>query len=253
MTIGFSTGSLAKGDFKMALEMLSDHPRVTAVELSALREAELPGLIANLPLLNLSQFKYISVHAPSKLFNHSEDSIIEQLQQITGKSISVIVHPDIITNFSKWKGLGTFLCIENMDKRKPVGQTANDLCRIFEKLPDATFCLDLAHAKQVDPTMVECATMLRVFKDRISQFHISDVTSNSAHVPINVEAIKSFRKVAQLIPTKDIPFIIESPVPKNYISKEIDFVGSAFHVNNHFSHLNFPFAVDDSGGYAFHS
>ena len=63
--IGFSTGALALGDFRSALHMLEGH-NCPAVELSALREAELPGLMDALADLDLGRFKYISVHAPSK-------------------------------------------------------------------------------------------------------------------------------------------------------------------------------------------
>jgi hypothetical protein len=51
-TAGFSTGALARGDYRHALEMLSDKP-VTAVELPALRQDELRPLVEDLDNLNL--------------------------------------------------------------------------------------------------------------------------------------------------------------------------------------------------------
>ncbi|MFT3909355.1 MAG: hypothetical protein QM737_08025 [Ferruginibacter sp.] len=240
ITIGFSTGSLAKGDFKHALNMLKSHPNSHAIELSALRELELPLLVDSIPKLDLKQYKYISVHAPSKLINFSEDILINLLQKITSLKIPIIVHPDIIIDFEKWLQFGEFLCIENMDKRKSIGRTAEDLLKLFARLPEATFCLDLAHAKQIDPTMIEAAKMLRLFSRRLRQFHISDVISDSTHVPINIEAILAFRKIEKLIP-RSIPFIIESPVSESYINHEFDFVRSIFNVSNHYSHYNNPF------------
>ena len=35
----------------------------------------------------------------------------------------IIVHPDAIANFRLWEDFGEWLCIENMDKRKPIGRT----------------------------------------------------------------------------------------------------------------------------------
>ena len=65
-TVGFSTGALARGDYRHALEMLSDKP-VTAVELSALRQDELRLLVEDLGNLNLRRFPYVAFHAPSSI------------------------------------------------------------------------------------------------------------------------------------------------------------------------------------------
>jgi len=42
----------------------------------------------------------------------------------------------------------------------------------FKNLPEATFCFDIAHAKQVDPTMQEGYKMLKKFKNRLRQIHL---------------------------------------------------------------------------------
>ncbi len=234
MVLGFSTGSLAKGDFSKALHMLDSYPNLAAIELSALRENELPILVLALPTLNLTRYNHISLHAPGKLGFYKEEDIIKLLLEVVAREIHVIVHPDIITDFSKWLQLGSFLCIENMDKRKPVGRTTEDLHRLFTLLPEASFCLDLAHVKQVDPSMIECEKMLQAFSKRLIQFHISDVTSDSNHVPINIEAIHAFRKIEKLIPPS-IPFIIESPIDEFYIERELKYINSVFNHNNHIS------------------
>jgi hypothetical protein len=64
--IGFSTGALAKGDFPRALQMLRT-AGVSTVELSALREHELPSLAHSLNDLDLTGFSHVSIHAPSNL------------------------------------------------------------------------------------------------------------------------------------------------------------------------------------------
>ncbi len=43
--------------------------------------------------------------------------------------------------------------LENMDVHKSDGRTVQELERYFELLPEAGFCLDVAHAWSLDPTM----------------------------------------------------------------------------------------------------
>ena len=64
-----------------------------------------------------------------------------------------VMHPDTIEDPSKYVALGRDLVIENMDSRKPVGRTANELRSLFGELPEAGFCFDIAHAWSVDRTM----------------------------------------------------------------------------------------------------
>ena len=61
--VGFSSGALALADFRRALTLLADK-EVEAIELSALRETELPNLIEALDTLNLQRYQHISIHAP---------------------------------------------------------------------------------------------------------------------------------------------------------------------------------------------
>jgi hypothetical protein len=76
--LGFSTGALALSDFKEALRILRDRP-VSVVELSAIREHELIPLLRALDDLDLSQFQYVSIHAPSSFTPQVEMSIFREL------------------------------------------------------------------------------------------------------------------------------------------------------------------------------
>jgi hypothetical protein len=107
-----------------------------------------------------------------------------------------------------------------MDKRKPIGQTAKDLVAIFRDLPEATFCFDIGHARQVDPTMSEASTILQCLGDRLRQLHVSEVNTQSRHDALSFESILAFHKVAHLIP-QDIPVILESRVEEAEINEEI--------------------------------
>jgi len=226
MNIGFSTGSLALGDFKSAINML-EGSSATVIELSALREQEFETLLNCFDRLDLRQFKYISFHAPGKLRDFSEEMLVKSLQKVRDCGWPIIVHPDVIQDFALWRSLGTYVLIENMDKRKPIGRTTADLEAIFELLPEASLCLDLAHVRQVDPTMTEATIMVKRLRHRVKQLHVSDVNSRSIHEPLNLEAIFAFRKVAHFIDPA-VPIVLESPVPKERIEFEMRFASLIF-------------------------
>lgn len=225
--IGFSTGALAKGDFRRALNILEAR-HIRAIELSALREDELPDLMGSISQLELSSFKYISVHTPTKLNCMSERDVVDYLKIAVALKFPVVIHPDIIGNPEIWRGsLRGLLLIENMDKRKAYGRTAEELAQIFERLPEAGFCCDVAHAAQVDPTMTEAAQMLRRFGHRLRQIHASGVSTSSGHGCMSVASSFSISRISHLIPDT-VPIILESPVNEEAVTEEIRFAGTAF-------------------------
>src|ERR1700724_3295733 len=105
--------------------MLKDQP-VLLVELSAIREHELVPLLRSLDDLDLSQFQYVSIHAPSSFSPEDETWIFRELYESRQRGWPIIVHPDTLHDFSLWKQLGDLLCIENMDNRKPGGRTVRE-------------------------------------------------------------------------------------------------------------------------------
>ncbi len=224
--IGFSTGAIAKGDFRRALAALR-RASVKAVELSALREDELPELSRSLPRLDLEGFEYVSVHAPSKFSRLTQQDVIDLLGIAAAHAFPIVVHPDTIESPQPWKPFAHLLTIENMDKRKPIGRTSAELQALFEQLPEARLCFDVAHARQIDPTMVESTQILRDFKDRICEVHASGLTARSTHGPISTAASFAYSSLAHLIPST-IPIILESPVDERLISREINFAADAF-------------------------
>jgi hypothetical protein len=143
--IGFSTGALALSDFRRALSMLQDHPTVSVVELSALREAELEPLTKTIQTLDLAHFDYIAVHAPSRV--KDERRVIDLLEPIGELGWPIVLHPDSINDWSLWRTFGAQVCLENMDNRKPIGRSRTELHACFDRLPEASFCLDLGHAR----------------------------------------------------------------------------------------------------------
>lgn len=218
--IGFSTGALAYSDFRRGLKVLRGRPS-RAVELSALRVNELAPLVEAFDSLDLSDFTYVSVHAPSKFEPADERSVIELLRDAANRRWPIVLHPDAVHDFAAWGTFRELLLIENMDKRNQTGKTAVELASIFERLPAAGLCFDLGHCRQVDPTMNEAYLILREFGTRLKQLHVSEVNSRSTHDPLSEASIRAFQEVSHLIPDK-VPVILESPVEGSDIDLEIE-------------------------------
>jgi hypothetical protein len=224
--VGFSTGALAQGDFERALAQMAGKP-LSAVELSALRVVELPRLLDSIPLLDLHQYAYIAVHAPSRFTNEGEGRILELLK-LFPKNWPIVVHPDAIHDTPKWRALGKQLVLENMDRRKADGRTAEELSRWFDVLPDARLCVDLAHAQQWDTTMTEAYLILTKFQNRICQIHMSELDSASRHYPLSQGSMKAFSEVAGLIPPS-AAIIIESRINEADMEAEAEKAKSVIH------------------------
>jgi hypothetical protein len=218
--IGFSTGAIAYSDFRRGLQMLLDR-NVTIVEISALRMAEWAPLIQALDHLDLSAFDYVSIHLPSAMNAADESSVVESLTQIRDRRYPLILHPDAIQDFGPWREFGGLVCVENMDMRKLIGRTEPELGAIFRELPDANLCFDIGHAAQVDTTMAEAYFILKRYRDKITQIHVSEVNSRSKHDSLSYATIQSFRDVAHMIPVGP-PIILETPVPPEQMRDEIN-------------------------------
>ncbi|MBL4701211.1 MAG: hypothetical protein JKX85_08125 [Phycisphaeraceae bacterium] len=217
--IGFSTGSLARGDFKRAISILHQY-KVDVIELSALREPELPILLKALEDgLDLSKFKQISFHAPSKFVTLDEKTLCKMLQPIVARKWNIIVHPDMIQDPAPWRTLGHHLCIENSDPRKPVGQTATEMLTYFDMLPQASWCFDIAHAQQVDQSMSVAVAMLANFSDRLREIHLSRIDMEGKHWALDAPMIQACRRIAQRLDPK-VPIILEAVIPPQGIPDE---------------------------------
>jgi hypothetical protein len=229
--IGFSTGALAYADFRRGLEIMR-RKRLAAVELSALRQNELIPMLDALPTLNLSDFKYISIHAPSQFEEHLEKLLWARLSAEVWRGWPIVVHPDSLSDLSLWREFGSAISVENMDKRKPIGRSARELAVIFKHLPDAMFCFDIGHARQYDSTMTEAYLILREFGTKLRQVHVSEVNTSSRHDPLSYASILAFQEVAHCIPSH-VPLILETPVTEDDIDIEIVKVREALRLDQH--------------------
>jgi hypothetical protein len=219
-TIGFSTGSLARGDVRAALELL-DPRRTGAVELSALRTYELGPMLESIPHLPLAGYRHIAVHAPSTFDARDEQVIAESLLPVAKRGWLIVLHPDAIYDHVLWRPFGDRLCIENMDRRKSCGRTVEELGPVFERLPQASFCFDVAHARQCDTSMTEAYRLLSAFGDRLEQVHVSELDADSHHVRLTRTGIRACQEIADFVPVH-VPVIIEALVEPHELDAEID-------------------------------
>ncbi len=65
-----------------------------------------------------------------------------------------------------------------------MGRTVTEVRSLFTLFLDATFCLDVGHARQVDLTMASAILMLTEHKDRLRQLHVSDIGPQGEHWPL---------------------------------------------------------------------
>ncbi len=217
--IGFSTGAIAMSDFRSALRILEEF-ETAAVELSALRFHELPPLAEAAFALDLNRYVHVSFHAPSDFAAADERHVTGILLRIAERGWPVVVHPDAIVDWSLWTPFGDRLLVENMDPRRSLGRGVAELIRVFDRLPDARLCFDIAHARQVDTSMLEAFLVLERFSDRLGQVHVSELDAFCRHRRLSRGGIAALREVSSLIP-HHVPAIIEAPVEPSEIESEI--------------------------------
>lgn len=219
-TIGYSTGSLARADVRGALRLLEARD-MGALELSALRTHELAPLLELISELLFERYQHLSVHAPSVFTAGDEPGIASALLPVARRGWLVVVHPDTIHDHRLWEPFGDRLAIENMDRRKAAGRSVEELWPVFARLPEASFCFDLAHAWQCDPSMAEAARMLTAFGERLAEVHVSELDAQSRHVRLTSRGIDAYQAFAELIPVH-VPVIIEASVQPEEIESELE-------------------------------
>lgn len=184
-----------------------------AVELAALSEAEFGGLLAFLRNGPHLPFTYLSVHAPVKGREAPDQALVEWLRDLPPTVETIVIHPDTLTALDAYRVLGRRLVLENMDLRKASGRTADELAAVFEQLPEAGFCLDIAHAWSIDPTMRVANELLDRFGDRLRQVHLSSLLEGK-HVPVSADQETAFRPVLERC--LDVPWILEAEMPARW-------------------------------------
>lgn len=180
-----------------------------ATELSALSEPELPGLISYLRSDPMLPFRFISVHGPSKQRRLGERELVELLGTLPAWVDAIVMHPDTIEEPAAYRPLGRRLVLENMDRGKAMGRNAEELAGLFEALPLAGLCFDIAHAKSVDPELGVGEELLDRYASRLRHVHVSSLDEDLHHLPISDE--DELRYAPLLAKCRDVPWILEAP------------------------------------------
>jgi Xylose isomerase-like TIM barrel len=180
-----------------------------AAELSALSERQLGPLRDYLGTGPSLPFRYLSLHGPSKDRQLSEEALVSELCELAMWADGIVMHPDTIEEPERYRVLGRRLLLENMDARKDLGRTDEELAPVFEKLPEAGFCFDIAHAWSIDPDMTAATELLDGFRDRLRHLHVSSLSSDLHHVPLTEQHEELFRPLLQRC--LDVPWILEAP------------------------------------------
>lgn len=209
-TVGCSTGYMEdrRGNWPALVDLAAETSSF-AIELSAVSEPELPGLLEFLDGAPQLPFHFVSVHAPSKGRKLDEQALVDLLVQVPAWIDAIVVHPDTIADTRPYRQLGRRLALENMDTRKASGHTAKELASLFEALPEAGLCFDIAHAKDVDSTMEEARHILDTLSRRLRHVHVSSLDESRHHVPLTTADQEVFEDL--LARCKDVPWILEAP------------------------------------------
>jgi hypothetical protein len=157
----------------------------------------------------------------------SEVETVKLLSIAVERKLPVVVHPDTVRNPDCWRHFRDLMLIENLDKRKLCARTTSELADILSVFPEAGLCFDVAHARQVDPSMSEATQMLCVFRSRLRQVHASGLSTDSTHRRLSTAAGFAISRISHLLP-HDVPIILESPVEPESIQSEIEFAQNAF-------------------------
>ena len=178
--------------------------------------------------------KYVSIHAPFRITRRSTDrkeierllTRIEKIYMDTN-SKAVIIHPadlpkpDILNKYS-------FKVITETVPKSHKEYRNLKLEKVFKKYPSIGLCLDVAHSYRNSKTETEY--IVKKFKKRIKQVHISGVYRNRDHIDLK-SSTKDFMKSIEPIEELDVPIIIEEGFDKGKmtsIRSEIKLVRKLF-------------------------
>jgi hypothetical protein len=185
------------------------------VELSALSCRDLPALAAYLGSkqgrLDVASFGHVSLHGPAKHLPSSWENLVGQLSALPVEGIDgIVLHPDTVTNFTELEPVADRLVFENMDCRKTDCRTAQEMARVFDALPDARFCLDVAHVWTIDRSLAEGDRLLDAFEDRLAQVHLSGIDPGGQHRITAAGDLLRYRPLLERC--RHVPWVLESPL-----------------------------------------
>lgn len=216
MIIGFGNGDFCRL-YIDELERYSDlytnlfkaNNKTNALEIHCLNEDHMDYLINS--NLDLSYFKYLSLHAPDFLHesNNISRRILSKLVLLYKKYKiqNIVFHVDKVKNWDLLLEYNILpISIENMDDQKNFGRSIEDIKSILDKY-NFNLTLDLQHCFVNDNSMRLALNFQTLFKNRIVEYHISGYEKTYIHYPL----FKTLQnKIIDSLKYKNTPIIIES-------------------------------------------
>ena len=235
--IGFSTEAFIDRTLAEVVHLISLESRV--IELVSHSVLDLKPLLISMYgpdtfNLDLYSMDKVSIRLP-KYFNDIEEIYIcRWLYLHAFPRPLILVRPRNITEpaMCMWeKEFGQSLCFEDDWTRENLKEKAEQLEKLYEKLPQAGFCLDLGKIRQEDPTMGLARLLLRRFGSRLKQVRLSEIDSKGKHCKMSVLTQLACQTIADMIP-EDVRVIIDSEVSKSEMVKEMITAQIALHSEN---------------------
>ena len=208
-TLGIATGAFVdeRDDWPRAIAR-AVRERWKAIELTAITERSyiaLESFLRESPDA-VAGFSRVSLHAPAVL-----DSLPAAVADTLVRSqlaYDVVLHPDVLGGERALAGLGSHAVFENMDVNKAFGRETADLVEVFDRFPEAGFCLDVAHVWTNDRSLRLGIELLRAFGDRLRQIHVSGIDADGTHRPTTPDDLSLYEPLLSRCP--HVPWVLES-------------------------------------------
>jgi hypothetical protein len=213
-TVGIATGAFVeeRDDWPAAVARAT-HERWPALELTAISESlyrDLEVFLRGAPDA-LSGFRRVSLHAPVLL--DSSPAAVAELLARSPAPFDVILHPDVYGREGAIATLARKAVFENMDVMKRFGREVPDMAEVFERFPEAGFCLDVAHVWTNDRSLRLGLDLIGAFGDRLRQLHVSGIDPDGVHRPTTAEDLQLYEPL--LVRCRHVPWVLESELWKN--------------------------------------
>lgn len=176
------------------------------VELTALYDERFRALVGSLDRVRLQSFRRVSVHAPAGRVGSPAETAAALVAWPT--AFELVLHPDVYRGQTGLRALGSRAVFENMDVAKGFGRSVADLHEVFERFPEAGFCLDVAHVWTNDPSLALGFDLIDAFGDRLRQLHVSGIEPDGTHRTTTRSDLELYRPL--LDRCRHVPWLLEA-------------------------------------------
>jgi len=237
--LGFASGSVWRWSAeknKAGLLRFLYKLDISGIEITFSKKEELYKFKLNPKQIKwLKGLDYVSIHAPFRLVRRAdnEKEIFKQLKYI-GKiyklvnAKNVIIHVKDLPSKKILKKFNMKISTENPVKRKRGRKRVDVVRKALEKYPKIGLCLDVARAYCWGRN--ETRNLVKKFKKRITQVHLSGNYRKHDHVSMKIVSREFMRSIKPIFGL-DVPIIIEEDMRIKNIKKlkaEIKYIKSMF-------------------------